>query len=346
MSVAATLCLDNPSSTSPSSNSNSIHPFKVMRLNHRRGGSGLSERTISVSKLSRALSKLSLRSPGGTVHVEARAYRVEQAKYLDALNSSSNANQILSKVSLPSGLSKDRVREYIYSIAISPLKGTVFLPRHSEIIPKYLYMSDSYTGTDPRTLAKLGITHVISINNGPQFEPTSPPSSPLSSLPKLSHIKHHIITPPHPSLHLPSSKKAPSYIAIFDKAVDFMDDAFRDRNSRILVHDRLGSDWSASVVVAWVTRNQSCSYEQACIAVRQRREVVNPSWEVEKGVKEWMGLEHARAFFPIGRGGRCYVSSDLSSSSSRTKVASSSASTSSASHSDSDEAYEDVIDIR
>lgn len=347
MSLATTLCLESSASSSSS--------FKSLRLNRQQPQQQQSaailsaERSISVSKLSRALSKLNLRSPGGTVHVEAHSYRNEQAQYLDALYSRSNTSQILSRTSIPSGLAKDRVREYIYSIAISQ-RGTAFLPRCSEIIPGYLYIADSYTGTDPKTLLKLGITHVISINNRPRFESSSPPSSPLSPN-KLIHIKHHTITPPHPSLSLPSSKKAPSYIAIFDEAVDFMDDAFRKddkKNARVLIHDRLGADWSASVAIAWVTRNQRCSYDEACMAIRQRREIVNPSREVEKGVREWMGLEHARSFFPLGRGGRYYTSSESSptSASSPSSSSASSSSASTTSNSDSEDTFEDVIDIR
>ncbi|GJJ09767.1 hypothetical protein Clacol_003991 [Clathrus columnatus] len=357
MSLATTLCLDSPLlHTSPLASS-STTTFKALRLNRQpsptipatqaQAQATPTERTISVSKLSRALSRLNLRSSSGgtTAHAEAHPIRFEQAQYLDSLYSSSNARQILSRVSIPSGLNRDRVREFIYSIAISP-KGTAFLPRYSEIIPGYLYIADSYTGTDMKTLSKLGITHVIGINNTPHFEPTlSSPSSPLS--PKLIHIKHHTITPPHPKLHLPSSKKAPSYISIFDEAVDFIDEAFRDNKPRIMIHDRLGSDWSASVVIAWAIRNQRCSYDQACHAVRQRREIVSPSREVEKGVKEWMGLEYARSFFPVGRGGRCNRSSSPSpTSSSSSASASPSSSRSSASNSDSEDTFEDVIDIR
>jgi len=235
------------------------------------------ERTVS--KLSRALSKLNLRSPGGTLHPEAHTFRLEQTKLLQTTHS--NAKNIISRASIPSGLTKERVRDYIHSIPITP-KGHAFLPQHSEIVPKFLYISDKFTGTCEASLKGLGITHVVAILGKREDIYKSP------------DIKYQIIIEPAPGR---------SSVAMIDTAIDFMDAALQEGGS-VLVFCRMGTDWSASMAIAWLMRNKRCTYDHARSLVGRRRQVIAPGRESEKAVKEWQGLEYARLFFPLGRGGR------------------------------------------
>ncbi|KAF8516734.1 protein-tyrosine phosphatase-like protein [Hysterangium stoloniferum] len=218
---------------------------------------------------------------------------MEQANLLR--HTHANARSVLCRTVIPSGLTKERVRDYSHSISITQ-RGKAFLPQYSEIIPNCLFLSDHFTGTDPQTLRHLKITHVVSI-----LQPSH------SSFERLPSITYHDI------LETKSSRKP---VSAFEEAVNFMDTAFLD-GGRVLVHCRMGVDWSASVVIAWVIRNQECSFDEARAAVRKCREVVEPSRELANGVKEWVGLENARPYFPVGRGGHRYAEfSDTSSTTS------------------------------
>jgi Dual specificity phosphatase, catalytic domain len=238
-----------------------------------------------LSKLSKALSKLNLRSPSepdpnSIIH----SLRKEQIKQLKL--SHSNAPNILSRIPIPSGLTKARLCDYIRGVCITP-KGNAFLPQYSEIIPDRLFVSDHFTGTDIATLSRLHITHVVSILHLPNHD-----------FPTLPTVVYHDVVVPS------DVYRARSLVATIDDTVDFIDHALRQGDTRVLVHCSMGTQWGPSMVIAWLMRNGHCDYEQARDVVLRKREVINPGIDLERGVKEWLALEMARPLFPLGRGGR------------------------------------------
>ncbi|KAF8585831.1 phosphatases II [Ramaria rubella] len=238
-----------------------------------------------VSKLSKALSKLNLRSPTSeTDSSEIHSFRTEQINLLKPLHS--NAKNVLSHISIPSAVTKKRARDYIRSISITP-KGKAFLPQCSEIIPGHLFISDHFTGTDAATLLSLGITHVISMQHHTSYD--------YPMLPTIDYCE--VIVPMH-------AYEARRLVATIDDTVDFIDNALRQEGSRVLIHCRMGVDWSPSVIIAWFMRNGRCGYDEARDTVRRKRVVVAPGLDLVRGVKEWSALELARPLFPPGRGGR------------------------------------------
>lgn len=244
------------------------------------------------AKLSRALSKLNLRSPTepdpqGMI----RALRKEQLKLLKSTHY--NTRNVLSQTSIPPGLDKTRLCDYIRSISITP-EGKAFLPQYSEIIPGHLFISDYFTGTDLATLSRLRITHVVSILHSPNRD-----------LPTLPSIVYRNVVVPSDAYH------ARNLVAMIDDTVDFIDKALRREDSRVLVHCRVGVQWSPSIVIAWLLRHGPCDYERWRDVILQKREVIHPGIDLERGVKEWLALETARPLFPRGRGGRCRPSPPL-----------------------------------
>lgn len=239
------------------------------------------------SKLSKALSKLNLRSPGGELDSRDifQSLRKEQIKLLKQTHP--NARDVLSRTFMPVGLTKGRLGDYVRSISITP-RGTAFLPRYSEIVPDQLYISDYFTGTDIGTLSRLRITHVVSILHAPNLE-----------FPILPTIVYHDVVVPC------DAYRARSLVATIDDAVDFMDSALRQEDSRVLVYCRMGVQWSPTMIIAWLMRNGHCDYGKGRDFVLRKRQVIAPGMDLEKGVKEWWALEMARPVFPLGRGGRC-----------------------------------------
>ena len=235
----------------------------------------------SISKLSRALSKLNLRADAH----DTRPLWKDQVKAFEPFYP--DARNILSHVPIPPGLSKSRVREYIHSTSITP-NGKAFHPQCSEIIPNRIFVSDRFTGTDATLLQRLHITHVVCIANVKTQD--SPPS------PSLHY--HELVVPN-------DAHKAGGLVAKIDDTVDFIDGALKMDDSRVLVHCIMGIHWSPSIVIAWLMRNGKCSYVEAQDTVRRKREVVHPGRDLEVGIKEWWALELARPSFPPGRGGRC-----------------------------------------
>jgi len=245
-------------------------PVRVDEVSPERG----------VSKLSRALSKLSLRSDVNDTHTVWK----EQIRAFKCFHP--NARKILSHVPIPPGLTRNRVRDYVHSTSITP-KGKAFPPQHSEIVPNRLFVSDGFTGTDTALLLRLRITHVVCIVNAWDQD-----------YPILPSVQYHQVVAPN------DPYRARRLVATIDDAVDFIDNALRRDGSRVLVHCAMGIHWSPSMVIAWLMRNGGCAFEGAREIVRRKREVVDTGLDLEKGVKEWWALEMARPIFPPGRGGR------------------------------------------
>jgi atypical dual specificity phosphatase len=131
-----------------------------------------------------------------------------------------------------------------------------FPPQASEILPR-LYLSDMYTATDPITLKRLGITHVVSVVNDPWHR--YPP-----------HIRHMRL----PIHDLPTSDIG----GYFDNCVAWMKRALdKDEDARVMVHCMWGMSRSASVVIAYMMATRRTSLSQSLVHVKGKRRVVRPN---------------------------------------------------------------------
>ncbi|OJT10722.1 Dual specificity protein phosphatase 1 [Trametes pubescens] len=129
-----------------------------------------------------------------------------------------------------------------------------FLPQASEIIPG-LFVSDLYTATSPAVLARLGITHVISVVRKPGHR-----------YPKT--IKH---------LCVPIDDSHDSALLDYlDGTVDWMRAALAG-GGRVLVHCVWGMSRSASVAIAYLIAERRMSLADAQAHARAARRVVRPN---------------------------------------------------------------------
>ena len=131
-----------------------------------------------------------------------------------------------------------------------------FPPQASEILPR-LYLSDMYTATDPITLSRLGITHVVSVIKDPWYR-------------YPSHIRHMCL----PIHDLPSSNIGgylDSCTAWIQRAMD------EDENASVMVHCMWGMSRSASVVIAYMMATQGLSLLKSLTHVKGKRRIVRPN---------------------------------------------------------------------
>lgn len=134
--------------------------------------------------------------------------------------------------------------------------GEDFRPQASEIIPG-IYLADMYTATDPLTLKRLGITHVVSA--AAQTWHRYP-----------AHIRHLCL----PIQDVPTA----NLFGYLTSVVAWMKSAVvSDPNAKVMVHCVWGMSRSASVVIAYLMTVKGMSLVNALALVRLRRRVVRPN---------------------------------------------------------------------
>ncbi|KDQ61300.1 hypothetical protein JAAARDRAFT_55974 [Jaapia argillacea MUCL 33604] len=146
-------------------------------------------------------------------------------------------------------------------------------PDISEILPR-LYISDLTVAEDPKILSHLGITHVLSAMRGYVAIPSSS-SHPSFSLP-LTHAQIPLEDSPFSELaaHLPTSTQ-------------FLRDALRDPNSKVLVHCLQGVSRSASVVAAYLMATYGWTPAQAVGYIKSKRSVAEPNFGFISQLQEY-----------------------------------------------------------
>jgi atypical dual specificity phosphatase len=130
-----------------------------------------------------------------------------------------------------------------------------FPPQASEILPR-LYLSDMYSATDPLTLKRLGITHVVSVVKDPWY--------------KYPTTIRHLCLPIH---DLPSS----NIEGYLDSCVTWIKHALDKEDARVMVHCMWGMSRSASIVIAYVMATRGTSLLRSLSHVRGKRKVVRPN---------------------------------------------------------------------
>ncbi|EIN09578.1 phosphotyrosine protein, partial [Punctularia strigosozonata HHB-11173 SS5] len=125
----------------------------------------------------------------------------------------------------------------------------------SEILPR-LYLSDFLTALDDSELARLGITHVVSVL---RTAPTFP-----------AHIR---------TLHVEIDDIATEDIlAHLAVTTAFIKDALAEGpNTKVLVHCLMGMSRSATVVCAYLIATTEMVADEAVAFVKERRSIVQPN---------------------------------------------------------------------
>jgi len=126
----------------------------------------------------------------------------------------------------------------------------------TEILPN-LYISDINVAECHTTLSSLGITHVLSAMSGTVHIP-----------PNLSIRKLQI-----PLLDTPFAELA----AHLPATTDFLTDALRDKNAKVLVHCVKGVSRSASVISAYLIARHGWTTDQAVNYVQSKRMNAQPN---------------------------------------------------------------------
>jgi atypical dual specificity phosphatase len=131
-----------------------------------------------------------------------------------------------------------------------------FPPQASEILPR-LYLTDMYTATNPITLSRLGITHVVSVVKDMWYR-------------YPAHIRHMCL----PIHDLPTSNIG----GYLDSCVAWIKLALEtDENARVMVHCMWGMSRSASVVLAYMMATHGMTLLQSLTHAKGKRRVVRPN---------------------------------------------------------------------
>lgn len=131
-------------------------------------------------------------------------------------------------------------------------------PSYNEILPR-LYLGDICTATNKAELERVGITDLITIE-----------IKPLASADLAACIKRYLF------INVMDHSKQ-DIISHFDTSNQFIEDALKDPNNKILVHCVAGISRSASLVIAYVMKSRSMDYTEARELVVQKRRIVDPN---------------------------------------------------------------------
>jgi atypical dual specificity phosphatase len=143
--------------------------------------------------------------------------------------------------------------------SLSPIDGTQFTPRATEIVPN-LYISDLYTATDVSFLMSHCITHRLSV----QMEPVEPPYSNFAL--KMKHI--------------PLADKCDARLWMYlDTAADWIHAALtkEDGRSNVLVHCRWGKSRSVALLAGYLMKYRGMALSDALAFIQTKREISQPN---------------------------------------------------------------------
>jgi len=126
----------------------------------------------------------------------------------------------------------------------------------TEILPN-LYISDINVAECHTTLSSLGITHILSAMSGSVHIPSGLPIRKLQV----------------PLLDTPFAELA----AFLPNTTDFLADALRDKNAKVLVHCVKGVSRSASVISAYLIARYGWTTDQAVNYVQSKRMNAQPN---------------------------------------------------------------------
>jgi len=157
--------------------------------------------------------------------------------------------------------------------AVLSANGQPFFARQaSEIVPR-LYISDVFTARKLESLRELSITHIVTV---------------------MDHIVLFPIELEVKTLHvrvddLPSS----DLLSKLHKTTDFITDALKDENARVLVHCWQGVSRSASVAAAYLIARENMTTDAAVELLKSKRRIVQPNIGFLRQLKQYEILVRA-----------------------------------------------------
>ncbi|KAA1472971.1 phosphatases II, partial [Dentipellis sp. KUC8613] len=143
-------------------------------------------------------------------------------------------------------------RRQLRQLCTQPHPSEDFLPQASEILPG-LYLSDMYTATNPAVLARLGVTHLVSVQRD------APPT------PALAHLRVPL-----------DDARGADLQSVLAPAVLWIERA-RRRGGTVLVHCVWGMSRSPALVIAFLMAAHRMPLGRAWAHVRARRAVARPN---------------------------------------------------------------------
>lgn len=126
----------------------------------------------------------------------------------------------------------------------------------NQIIPR-LYLSDDIAARNKDLLAKHKISHILNVTvNIPNKYDT-----------EIVYMKLTILDMENQNIR-----------QYFDEAIEFIDNALKDKNNSVLVHCNAGISRSASFVIAYLIKKGICkSYKDAYEHVKKCRPIISPN---------------------------------------------------------------------
>ena len=171
------------------------------------------------------------------------------------------------------------------------------LKSRSEIahIEQHVYLANYFAAKSRSKLTAAAITHIlVCAGELPQA---------LASDASLTYLTLAGLAD-NPSCKLPLAES----LAFIDQA--------RDAGGHVLCHCAAGGSRSASVVIAWLMRDQRLTYDEALASVRERRHV-QPNLGFEEQLRAWertcletAAAANAAAVAPVGSNGVIFLDCD------------------------------------
>jgi len=120
-----------------------------------------------------------------------------------------------------------------------------------------LFLGSQIAAKDKKLLKKVGITHIVNISfNTPCYHP--------DDFTYLHHCEKH-------------DSANQLILDLFKETHLFLEEAFIEKNTKILIHCEYGVSRSASLVMSFIMRNTELTFREVYDLVRGRRGFVNPN---------------------------------------------------------------------
>lgn len=131
------------------------------------------------------------------------------------------------------------------------------ISRYNEILPR-LYLGDIFTIRNRDEFAKLGITHIITIDLEALRINDSAVRQKQLFINAMDHTRQDILS------H-------------FNRASEFIETALSELENKVYVHCVAGISRSASIVIAFVMKSRKITFMEAFNLVHEKRQVVKPN---------------------------------------------------------------------
>jgi hypothetical protein len=141
----------------------------------------------------------------------------------------------------------------------------------SEIIDEKLYIGDSSNAMDTKLLKTLGVTHVLNVCGWGNLACTRKWEKEWDSIPGNN------ISVPHTLLLKVRDLPSVNIAAHFETCFDYLDEAIKSEESKILLHCQAGISRSITVCIAYLMKRNNWGLDQAYDFVLMKRPIIRPN---------------------------------------------------------------------